>query len=684
MNGLQKFMRGDHWEDMRQRLNTVAEQAWTGANIRFGEGFIVTQAQGGGMAVDLDKGKTKGALPPSFLAKVTKVEGGPGEEEEDPDESCRITFESVEPVRVDGLVTFNDATPMQIKGTAYEVNGRRIPTGTVIRVDAAIFQDPQEADVADPLYFKGAGSEEYLEVGSEPWATFTVDIAAGTSVDGKGNDLTPLVLDGRTKVDPENETDVWTIEGQDTPDSGDKLWRGVSATFLTDVYVNEEDPFKLQGAVMRGVYDANGNLTKMTNLGDFVLDFEQDLPDTDNVWITISEEDPPPAPWDPEDGDYAKPGIPYLRHIGPNFDPEGEGYSIISAFSVSGDGEGGLTLEFSAYNILIDEVGHMNISSKTTDFSYDVDLGEILDVKVKASSTGAASGFLDEKLAGDETWVHVEFDSKVDQVVVSHIGPDAATATETDLGGAAYDDTKHTLTLGGVALEVDGTGHIYGPGTGASAVVLVGDGVWTKLIAGAGDNAGKVLLSHIGPTEASFETAPIYYMRETLFDESTLVYPTNALVFLGNKAAFDEKGHLYGVEPVGEGITAIRGDGKWIQLEVGDKSDFDHVITHIGPVTDEGIEEDPVIDDFGVVDDGGTKKIRLTSIDIAYDSCGHYLHKSSPATSTKDVTLTQVTYLTAVRVDTTNKKLQYKSNTGYLISPGTESGWTDYHTGQTC
>jgi hypothetical protein len=37
---------------------------------------------------------------------------------------------------------------------------------------------------------------------------------------------------------------------------------------------------------------------------------------------------------------------------------------------------------------------------------------------------------------------------------------------------------------------------------------------------------------------------------------------------------------------------------------------------------------------------------------------------------------TQVTYVTAVQVDATNKLMQIKTRTGYLVSPGSESAWT--------
>ncbi len=40
------------------------------------------------------------------------------------------------------------------------------------------------------------------------------------------------------------------------------------------------------------------------------------------------------------------------------------------------------------------------------------------------------------------------------------------------------------------------------------------------------------------------------------------------------------------------------------------------------------------------------------------------------------VTPTQVTYVTDVQVDATGKTIQKKTRTGYLVAPGTESGWT--------
>lgn len=53
-------------------------------------------------------------------------------------------------------------------------------------------------------------------------------------------------------------------------------------------------------------------------------------------------------------------------------------------------------------------------------------------------------------------------------------------------------------------------------------------------------------------------------------------------------------------------------------------------------------------------------------------------------TITASITTTSVTVVTDVRVDGTNKKLQYKSRSITVIAAGTESGWTDFHTGVGC
>jgi len=45
---------------------------------------------------------------------------------------------------------------------------------------------------------------------------------------------------------------------------------------------------------------------------------------------------------------------------------------------------------------------------------------------------------------------------------------------------------------------------------------------------------------------------------------------------------------------------------------------------------------------------------------------------------------TEVTVMTNFQVDTGSLKLQKKSRTAYVDTPGTESGWTDIHTGTAC
>jgi hypothetical protein len=40
--------------------------------------------------------------------------------------------------------------------------------------------------------------------------------------------------------------------------------------------------------------------------------------------------------------------------------------------------------------------------------------------------------------------------------------------------------------------------------------------------------------------------------------------------------------------------------------------------------------------------------------------------------------------MTDFNVDTTNMKLQKKTRTAKVVDPGTETGWTDIHTGTEC
>lgn len=48
------------------------------------------------------------------------------------------------------------------------------------------------------------------------------------------------------------------------------------------------------------------------------------------------------------------------------------------------------------------------------------------------------------------------------------------------------------------------------------------------------------------------------------------------------------------------------------------------------------------------------------------------------------ISLTEITVVTAYRVDAATLKLQYKTRTAEVVNPGTESGWTDAHTGVEC
>ncbi len=45
---------------------------------------------------------------------------------------------------------------------------------------------------------------------------------------------------------------------------------------------------------------------------------------------------------------------------------------------------------------------------------------------------------------------------------------------------------------------------------------------------------------------------------------------------------------------------------------------------------------------------------------------------------------TEITVMTNFNVDTDNMKLQKKTRTAKVLDPGTESGWTDIHTGAAC
>ena len=243
----------------------------------------------------------------------------------------------------------------------------------------------------------------------------------------------------------------------------------------------------------------------------------------------------------------------------------------------------------------------------------------------------------------------------------------AITANKLEALTPTFDTKSSVLTITPNVLNQDDKNHILGTGKSDKTFTIEGDHSLIELTSGAKDDPAKITVTHIGK---GIEVAAKLVMGIT--------YDTGAMAFTPFLIETGPKGHVTVFEAGTK--STLTGDGTWTEVgepDVGTPNTFP--LNHIGPDTPTG---DPELPGIVLSQEDGTgtiKYLRATYTGITFDSKGHAAGVDETYTQFEFV---KVTVVTDYRVD--SNKLQKKTRDIYVLYAGTESGWTDVHTGTTC